>query len=106
MSFSRFKSLILASLAIFSFQIYFGSIFGYYLAKIFSKKVRSVVFEFRNWKFHLHHWLLCLGILISAFVYDFLPFPPFSYGFLGGLIFQGIYCYSDWNKILIRKNSF
>jgi len=103
MRFSKLKSVILASLAIFSFQLYLGIILGYYLPKFFAKKVRSIIFEFKNWRLHFHHWFLGLGILVSTIFYEFLPFSPFSIGLLGGVIFQGIYCYSDWHKILIRK---
>jgi Kef-type K+ transport system membrane component KefB len=96
------SKIIPAILAIFSFQIYFGAILGYYLAKNFSKKVRSLVFEIENWRLHLHHWLVCSLVLISSFFFDFLSLPNFVLGFLGGMIFQGIYCYDDWHKILIK----
>jgi hypothetical protein len=90
-------------LALFSFQIYFGAILGYYLAKNFSKKVRSLVFEIKSWRLHLHHWLVCFLILIFSFFFDFLSLPNFALGFLGGMIFQGIYCYDNWYKILIKN---
>jgi Kef-type K+ transport system membrane component KefB len=96
------SKIIPAILAIFSFQIYFGAILGYYLAKNFSKRFRSLIFEIKNWRFHLHHWLVCSLVLISSFFFDFLSLPNFVLGFLGGMIFQGIYCYDDWHKILIK----
>ena len=64
-------------------------------------KVRSLVIPFRKWVIHLHHWLysLCLiGLSFTTGIY-FLA-PTITYGLLGGLVFQGIYCYNDWHVIL------
>jgi hypothetical protein len=98
-------------LALISFELCAGVIFGYLAAKIFSGeksgcqgKIKSLTFRLGSWKIHLHHWLWGLGILIVAIFHSFLPFPQFSFGFLGGIIFQGIYCYPDWHKIL-RKTA-
>ncbi len=68
-------------------------------------KLRSMVIPFRRWEIHLHHWLysLCLiGLYATTGMY-FLT-PAITYGLLGGLVFQGIYCYSDWHVILIGRN--
>ena len=67
-------------------------------------KVRSLVIPFRKWGFHLHHWLysLCLiGLSLTTGIY--ILTPAITHGLLGGLIFQGIYCYSDWHVILIKR---
>lgn len=97
-------------LAVFSLEVYFGAIFGYFLFEFLSGektglpgKIKSAAFNIGNRKVHLHHWLYGLGILIPAIWYQFLPFPQFSYGFLGGMIFQGISCYHDWHRVLIRN---
>ena len=68
-------------------------------------KVRSIVIPFRKWGIHLHHWLysLCLIGLSFTTSMHFLT-PGITYGLLGGLIFQGIYCYSDWHVILISRH--
>ncbi len=67
-------------------------------------KVRSIVIPFRRWGIHLHHWLysLCLIGLSSTTGIHFLT-PAITCGLLGGLVFQGIYCYSDWQIILISR---
>ncbi len=69
-------------------------------------KVRPIVIPFRRWGIHLHHWLysLCLIGFSSATGIHFLT-PTITYGLLGGLIFQGIYGYSDWHVILISRTS-
>ena len=68
-------------------------------------KVRSLVIPFRKWGFHLHHWLysLCLiGLSLTTGIY--ILTPTITHGFLGGLVFQGIYCYRDWHVILISRH--
>ena len=68
-------------------------------------KVRSVIIPFiRGWGIHLHHWLYSLGLIgfSSATGIHFLT-PTITYGLLGGLVFQGIYCYSDWHVILNKR---
>ena len=92
-------------IALISLEIYLGIILGYFLTKFFAKKVPSVAFDIGNWRLHFHHWLIALGILISALYYNFLPFPQFSFGFLGGLVIQGISSYPDWHKILFKKKN-
>jgi len=99
-------------LALISLEIYFGIILGYFFGKFVAGQkpgqkglVKSIILKFGNYKLHLHHWLLSLGILISAFLASFfLPFPQFSLSFIGGLMIQGILCYPDWHKIIIREN--
>ncbi len=69
-------------------------------------KVRSIIIPFRAWGIHLHHWLYSLGLIgfSSATGIHFLT-PTITYGLLGGLVFQGVYCYSDWHVVLIRRTS-
>jgi len=106
------KFLLGIPLALISLEIYLGIVLGYFLGKFLSGKmtgqsgiIKSIVLQIGNYKLHLHHWLLSLGVLIFNFLsIFFLPFPQFSLSFLGGLMIQGILCYSDWHKILIREN--
>ena len=97
-------------LALFSLEIYFGAISGYFVGKFLSGKqagqsgiIKSIILNIGQYRLHFHHWLYSLGILVLAIFYQFLPFPQFSFGFLGGLAFQGISCYSDWHKVLFRQ---
>lgn len=97
-------------LALISFQIFLGIISGYFFGKIFAGnktgrqgEIKSIIFKIGNYKLHLHHWLLSLGVLIFNFLTDFtLPFSQFSLSFLGGLAIQGVVCYPDWHKILVK----
>ena len=68
-------------------------------------KIRSIIIPFRRWKIHLHHWLCSVGLIGASFTTDisFLT-PAITYGLLGGLVFQGIYCYDDWYRILISRH--
>lgn len=67
-------------------------------------KLRSIIIPFRGRGVHLHHWLYSLCLIGFSFVtgIHFLT-PTITYGLLGGLVFQGIYFYSDWHVILIRR---
>jgi len=53
----------------------------------------------------LHHWLLSsLAIIIFAVFNGAYILPPaLFYGFFGAIAFHGIYCYSDWYKVLIPR---
>ena len=105
------KILLSTPLSLFSLEIYLGALLGYFFAKFLSGeqvglpgKIKSFAFEIGHYKLHVHHWLYGLGILIFAISSNFFPiFSQFSYGFLGGFIFQGISSYPDWHRILVRK---
>ncbi len=68
-------------------------------------KVRSVVIPLRRWGVHLHHWLYSSFLISLSFTtgMHFLT-PEITYGLLGGLVFQGIYCYGDWHVILVSRH--
>lgn len=67
-------------------------------------RVKSIVIPVGRWKLHLHHWVCSLGIMIASVTCGWhLLGPQVTYGFLGGLAFQGIYCYNDWHRILVRR---
>jgi len=70
-------------------------------------RVRSIMIPLGRHKLHLHHWLICSGLIVVGIVRNFFLFlpPEMFFGLLGGLAFQGIYCYSDWHRIVFRKHS-
>ncbi|MFH1582539.1 MAG: hypothetical protein ABIA08_02175 [bacterium] len=91
-------------IAIFSFEIYLGILIGYFMANFCSPRINSLVFNIGSYKLHLHHWMLGLAGLILVVNLNFSSLPLyFSSGFCGGLIFQGVSCYKDWNKILVKN---
>ena len=67
--------------------------------------VRSIIIPWRNYQLHLHHWFLAL-IIGGVFVVKgcYILAPEVSYGFLSAIIFQGIYSYEDWYRIIKRKS--
>lgn len=68
-------------------------------------KLGSIVIPFRGSRIHLHHWLYSLWLMGISFVTGvYFLSPIITYGFLGGLAFQGIYSYGDWHVILIRRS--
>ncbi len=68
-------------------------------------KIRSIVIPFIRWRIHLHHWLYSLWLIGLSFTtgIHFLT-PTITYGLLGGVTFQGIYSYSDWHIVLIKRH--
>ena len=103
--------LVLAIGIIIGFIFFVGWLLGFVLTKCIAGKtsgkqgrIRSIVIPFGRHEVHLHHWLISSGIIILILIIDvqFLA-SAISYGVLGGLVFQGIYCYSDWHKILITR---
>jgi len=82
----------------------FGMITGYFIAKNLSGKISSIQIPIGRYKIHVHHWMLALlGLITVAFTDTYRFFPPFALGFGGGFLFQGIYCYTDWHRILKKK---
>ena len=61
-----------------------------------SGRIKSIIIPWRKYELHLHHWVIaCLASAICAVQGFYLVDPALFYGFLGGLIFQGVYCYND-----------
>lgn len=67
-------------------------------------RLGSIMIPFRKWRFHLHHWLYSLWLIsVSLVTGMYFIAPAITYGTLGGVTFQGIYCYKDWHVILVNK---
>jgi len=97
------------ALALISLQLGLGIILGYFTARFLAGKqtghqgiIKSLAFRVGNYKLHLHHWLLSLGVLAFAFFFNFFHFH-FFYGFIGGWVIQGIFSYKDWKRILSKE---
>ncbi|MCL0094538.1 hypothetical protein M1N58_01385, partial [Dehalococcoidales bacterium] len=104
--------LILLSLGIiFGYLFYISGAVSFLIAKYLSGKtvgekgrLKSLFIPWGKYKIHLHHWFISSWIMGVTLVKDiYLLSPPLFYGFLGGLVFHGIYCYRDWYKILIPR---
>ncbi len=98
------------ALALMSLQLGLGIIVGYFTARFLAGKqtgqpgvIKSLAFQIGDYKLHLHHWLLSLGVLAFAFFFNLFHFH-FFYGFIGGWVIQGIFSYKDWKKILIKRS--
>ncbi len=68
-------------------------------------KIRSYFIPLGKYKIHLHHWLLssCAIIVFAVFKGTYVLPSDLFYGFFGAIVFHGIYCYSDWYRILIPR---
>jgi len=96
-----------------SLELGFALLAGYFVAHFVAGKKTSergrfpsLAFTVRDWRIHLHHWLVFLGLLIATSIAHFFLFAPFVfYGFLGGVIAQGILHYDDWPRIVSKQKS-
>jgi hypothetical protein len=102
---------VIAGFLIFGVFCYKSWIIAFVITKCLSGRtdgkqgiVRSIIIPWRSYEFHLHHWFLALVIGGVFAVKSFYVLPPeIFYGSLSAIIFQGIYCYKDWHRIIKRK---
>jgi len=103
---------LLAAGIILGYLFFVGWLLGFLLTKYMAGKtsgkpgrIKSIVIPFGKYKIHFHHWLISSGIIIFSLITNihFLASAAISCGVLGGSVFQGIYYYSDWHRILITR---
>jgi hypothetical protein len=98
---NKAKLLLTIPLAILSLRIYLGAVFGYFFARFMAERLDSVILSFGSYHLHFHHWMMGLVGVLFFLLYEFSPsIEYFIFGFLGGLIFQGVTSYPDWYRIL------
>ena len=95
-----------------SYHLYVGTaLLGFVAGKIgggkkegVSGRIKSVVLSWSKYEVHLHHWLLTV-IFIAIFAVSnfYIISPQPFFGFMSGLVTQGIYCYADWHRIFRFK---
>lgn len=107
-----FSAAILVASVYTSFLFSLGMIAGYLGMKYFYKKniengpLKFMYVDFKGWKFHLHHWII--GVLVVIF---FLiggwksELPNFLWGLISGIIVHDIYDFNDWYKVIARKKT-
>jgi hypothetical protein len=102
---------LLAAGIILGYLFFVGWLLGLLLTKYMAGKtsgkpgrIKSIVIPFGKYKIHFHHWLISAGIIILGLIMNihFLV-SAISCGVLSGSVFQGIYYYSDWHRILITR---
>ena len=102
---------LLSTGIIFGYLSFISWAGGFLIAKYLGGKtngergrLRSFFIPLGKRKIHLHHWLISSWIMAFAMLKGvFIISPEVFFGFLGGLVFQGIYYYTDWYKILVRR---
>jgi hypothetical protein len=64
----------------------------------------NLILPIKNYNIHLHHWLVFLHILVVTLILHFFVVTPhIFYGFLGGVVAQGVLYYDDWTEIISRR---
>jgi len=94
-----------------------GSLIGFRAARLVAGRSTGAAGVFPSWVFriggrrlHIHHWLWASILLAALFLVTdgtglWTPnaaLKTFLYGALAGIILQGIFCYSDWRRIVYR----
>ncbi len=101
MKISKKEILARARVTLFSLKAYIGGFFGYFSANFLAGRLPSVVFDIGNYHLHFHHWFISLTTIILTLLSNFPPLiNPLSLGFLSGVVFQGIFKYQDWYRII------
>ena len=64
----------------------------------------SIAFTLCGYKIHVHHWMAFTSILAAAMIFQFSVFTQeIFYGFLGGVVIQGITFYEDWRHVIKKE---
>jgi len=96
--------------SVISLELGVSILMGYIIAFLFAGsrtkkqgRVPSLAFRFKQYRIHIHHWLVFLSILVVAAILQFfLVTPLLFYGFLGGIVAQGVFHYEDWRTVIQR----
>ena len=79
-----------------------GAIVAYIATELICKKLihtgklKSLVFNFKRWQIHIHHWLIAVLIIIGIYFSNSVSLSIFWAGVLIGLIFHDIYTDEKW----------
>lgn len=113
LAFLQSKKLLISSLGALSFISFLatiGGVTGYFLARWggskkagMSGRIKSIKLKIGKYHFHFHHWLVGLSLLFLG-IFDVIPLlkEAIFQGVIIGVIFQGIFDYSDWYKVIRR----
>ena len=109
--FERFpKASIGIAAMLISFELGISMMSGYFMARFLAGsktnargRIPSLRFCFKTYKVHLHHWFIGLSVLVlTLMLHFFVGTPHVFYGFLSGIIVQGVVYYADWPRIVSR----
>ena len=105
-----FPAVILIGSFYFSIILGLGIISGYFFANFFLSepinqgRLKSLIFKFGKWNFHLHHWLLGALIFLGLYFSNLIGFIHiFFLGALGGVILEDLHLDEKRFKVLYRE---
>jgi len=81
-----------------------GAVLAYFSTEIILKKfiqtgkLKLLIFNFKRWQIHLHHWVLATLILIGIYLSNSVSLSIFWGGVLVGVIFHDIYTDEKWRS--------
>jgi len=110
----RFPKLSLGVLpSVISLELGVSLIIGYFIALLFAGRrsktqgrIPSLVFRFKQYRIHLHHWLVFSNVIaLTLILHFFIASPLLFYGFLGGIVAQGVFHYEDWHTVVQKVST-
>lgn len=103
-------AIVLMASFYYSSLLALGLLMGYLGSKVYSRffiengRVDSIYIDFtKNWKIHMHHWILGAIFLVIVWFIDYFYLPSFFVGAVLGIIAHDIYDYNDWHKVLVKQ---
>lgn len=103
----KIKKLALPGLAILGSVFYsgtfaIGAALAYFITEIICKKLihtgklKLLIFDYKRWQIHLHHWAIAILIIIGIYLSNSISLSIFWTGVLMGLVFHDIYTDKKW----------
>ena len=96
-----------------SVELGISMIIGYFAARFIAGhrekatgRFPNLAFRFRNYKIHVHHWIVFSNVLaVTLILHVFVATPYIFYGFLGGVVAQGVLHYGDWREFVVKDQA-
>jgi len=107
-----FPAVVLVASFYYSFWLALGLALGYLGSRLFAKytyeqgRTDCIYIDlWKDWKLHMHHWILGAIFLLAVWVIDYFYLPSFFVGAVLGIIAHDIYDYNDWHKVLVKEKT-
>ena len=105
---------IIAASVITGYFFVISALLGFLLTRCLASKtaggkgrIKSVIVPFGKWQVHFHHWIISSWVIVIGLATNVHFFTPVVFcGFFSGLVFHGIFCYSDWHRIIIHRHRY
>lgn len=97
-------SLVITGSVFYSTTFAIGAALAYFAIEIILKKwvntgkFKMLIFDYKRWQIHLHHWLIAVLIMFGIYLSGSISLSIFWTGALIGVIFHDIYTDKKWRN--------